>query len=108
MQFTYIQAPRDLQETDIKALYESLLKKLEELGASESAWLSALDHWNELKAYLEGEYARRSYAEACNALALLRCWFSCNDSSDISFAETREGRDSESSGVREHQPLTNR
>ncbi len=68
MHFNHVTRPPNLTESVVQELYQNLLMRTARLFMALPEWLDFIQHWNEIKAYLEGESARRNLAEASNAL----------------------------------------
>lgn len=60
--------PVALEPKAVQAAYAQLAMEAQVLGEQVEAWVAWFWRWNELKAFLEGEGARRYYAEAKNSL----------------------------------------
>src|SRR5207302_10351094 len=70
MRFSYLTDVPDAPEKPwFETQYAALRRKID--GTPDEApperWLELVHHWNEIKAVLEGEYSRRSWAEARDA-----------------------------------------
>lgn len=59
-------APKELSESFVKSTYASLIKDLKALPADASDWIAFVSRWNAFKAYLNGEFNRRSLRENQN------------------------------------------